>query len=130
MNPDFQPDIDDVLQEEEQAAPLTPIPVVVQGQVRVQDPPAVSLQVGQWALDASVGAQRVLGDDPMRSRVQLTAVGGVVRIGVSQKQVAYSSTCMLLPAGVLLELRARSEIWAAADSGTVTLSGAMEKWTD
>lgn len=129
----MQPSTDDVLQVEAPAMPLTPIPVVVEGPVRTQDPPDMSLQVGQFFLDSTAGfiqPQRVLGDDPFRARARIVAKDQAIRVGTSQKQVMNPTTCAIWPVGVALEVRARSELWLAADTATTVVSIITEKWQD
>lgn len=132
-NDQMQPDTDDVLQVEPKAAPLVPIPVTVEGPVRTQDPPDMALQVSQAFLDSTGGfiqPQRILGDDPFRARARIVSKDQAIRVGTSQKQVMNPTTCAIWPANTPLEIRARSELWLAADVNTTVVSVITEKWQD
>lgn len=133
MTDQLQPTTDELLQVEAPAAPLVAIPVTVEGPVRVQSPPAVSLQVSQQFLDSTGGfiqPVRLLGDDPRRKRAQIVAKDQAMRVGTSQKQVMNPTTCAVWPAGVMLEVCSRTELWVAADTATTIVSVITEQWAD
>lgn len=128
---DLIPDTDDVLQDEPQAAPLTPIPVHVEGTVRVQELPSPLVVVVQVFADSTAGfiqPQRILGEDPRRKRATLVATDQNLRIGTSQKQVMSADTCALWPKNVPLEIQGKSEIWVASDTDTTRISAVVEQW--
>lgn len=131
MNPDLEPDNDDLFQAEPEALPLTPIPVHVQGPVRVQDPPATQLVVTQVFVDSTGGfiqPQRVLGEDPRRKIARIVSGDQKLRVGTSQKQVMSPDMCAVWPVNVPLEITARSEVWVAADTLTTRVSVVSELW--
>jgi len=126
---ELQPDTDELLQEEEQAAPLTPIPVVVQGPTRVVELPGVNLVLNQIDVD-NVTAQRLFGEDPRRKRLRLVSSGGAIRVATSQKQCVPGSG-YISPTGVPLDITARNEVWVMASSGAATtVSYAAEQWAN
>lgn len=128
---DLIPDTDDVFQDEPAPVELTPIPVVVQGAVRVQELPSPVVVVVQVFCDSTGGnivPQRVLGEDPRRKQATLVATDQNVRIGTSQKQVMSADTCAIWPKNVPIEITGKSEIWVAADTATTRVSVIAEQW--
>lgn len=128
---DLIPDNDDVLQDEPQQMPMTPIPVVVEGTVRMQELPSPVVVVAQVFCDSSGGtiaAQRVLGEDPRRKKATIVATDQSVRIGTSQKQTQSPDTCAIWPKNVPVEISGKTEIWVAADTATTRVSVIAEQW--
>lgn len=123
--------MDVVLQEE--APPLTAIPVVVKGPTRIVPLPAEGLVIGQVTVDSTAGfiqPNRLMGEDPRRSRLTLIAKDNPMRIGTSQKQVMNSTTCALWPVGVPWVVTATPEVWVASDTAVATVSYVAELWTE
>ncbi|MFE4960416.1 hypothetical protein ACFRCW_42380 [Streptomyces sp. NPDC056653] len=129
--PELETPMDDVLQEE--APPLTAIPVVIEGPTRTVSLPAKQWMAGQVTVDSTGGfiqPNRVLGEDPRRARVQLIAKDHAMRVGTSQKQVMSPFTCAVWPIGVPLTIAATSEVWVASDQDLATVSYVAELWAD
>lgn len=126
---DLQPDTDDLLQEEQHAAPLTPIPVVVEGPARTVELPVERMVADQVDVD-TITPIRILGRDPRRKRCVLMPSGGAVRLAASKKQCIPGSGA-IVPTGAMLVLSAYGEIWVMASSGSATtVSYVAEYWAD
>lgn len=119
------PDMDDLLQEEEQAAAMTPIPVVAEGPVRTQALPARSAGMRTYDLTRAA-AVRVLDADPRRRRAVLQATGGSYRLGGSQAAAQHGGAT--ITDGVMLTLTTCEEVWATAAWDDTALSVINEQW--
>lgn len=126
---DLSPDTDELLQEEHTPAPLTPIPVVIEGPARVVELPSVGLVLDQIDVDNTT-AQKVWGKDPRRKRLTLIASGGAIRLAASQAACKPGSGA-ILPTGVPLTISAANEVWVMASTGAATtVSYIIEQWAD
>jgi len=129
MSDDLTPDTDAVYQEEAAPARMTPIPVVTEGPVRVQQLPTRSAGMRTYDLTPTV-PQRILDADPRRRRALLQVQGDDVMLGSSQASAAAGA---LFADGTLLELTTCDEVWArsaTAPAVTCTLGVLNEQWAD
>jgi hypothetical protein len=120
---DLTPPTDDVLQEEEKAAPITAIPVTVEGPARVQQLPTRS--AGMRTFDLTLTAVKILEQDPRRRRAVLQAVGDSIMIGPTQAAASAGAT---FTDGVVIELTTCDDVWARATSTTAKLGVINEQW--
>lgn len=128
MSADLTPDTEDVLQEEAHPAPMTPIPVVVEGPTRVVELPTPDLVADQVDLD-NVTPVRLFGRDPRRKRLTLIASGGALRLATNSQQ-CQPGRGAIIPTGVPVTLTAYCEVWVMASSGSgCTVSYLSEQWT-
>jgi hypothetical protein len=126
---DLIPDTDDVLQEEAAPVPMTPIPVVAEGPVRVQELPARSAGWRTYDL-LPTEAVKVLEADPRRRRAVIQATGDAIMLGGSQ---AGATAGARFGAGVLLEITTCDEVWARSVTtppAACTLGVMNEQWAD
>lgn len=133
MSDNLMPDTDELLQVEEPSVPITPIPVVVEGQVRMQELPSPQVVVVQVFCDSTGGfiqPQRLLGEDPRRRMARIVGDSQKIRVGTSQKQVMSPDTCLLWPSGLPLPITGKTEIWVAADTATTRVSAICEQWAN
>jgi hypothetical protein len=129
--PDTQPDPDEVLQHEvETAQRIAPVPVVVEGPIRAQLPPATS-----WAA-FSIGLTNaepilVLSRNPMRKRAVFISNGGATWLGGQASRVRDDGFRLPDSAdGFSLEITHSGEVWAESDGASSILRVSDEYWTD
>lgn len=118
---------EEVLQEEE--TPIrtgAPVPVVVEGPVRVQTLPSPV-----WAMlsYAGVGTTpiQVLAGEPRRRKATIVP-SAAARFGASGAQADAQSAAW--PASLPLEMTHDGEVWARADTGTANIFVLVEYWTE
>lgn len=114
---------------------IPPLPVKVDGPVRVVSPPTRSAGWRSYDLSTTV-AVKILGRDPRRRRAVIIAhnsVTGTAKLGETAAQ-ALSDQAFILPVGLgsltdycTIEYTSTDEVWA---SGSVDLSVLNEQWSD
>lgn len=125
------PTVDEVQQDEAPALPLVPVPVRVDGVVRVQPMPAQGGSAKSVVLAADAASIKIAKPDPRRASIRLVAVDQKVYFGYSQAE-ADSSTAALLPTGLVVAITNRdAEVWVrsgvAAQAATLTVIN--DQWT-
>lgn len=125
----MEPENDDLYQDEPTSMPMTPIPIVAEGPVRVQLLPARSAGMRTWDLVDGV-AVRILDADPRRRRAILQAVGASYRLGSTQATAGITGAGAQFTDGVVLELTTADEVWAAGAGGATVLSVLNEQWAE
>lgn len=132
-DPDLQPDVADVLQEE--GVPLQSVPVCVtdvKAPVRVQQLPRKG--GATFTKTLTTDPLRVLTADHRRARAQVisTAAANVFLVAFTQTAAQDESTMTLWMGGVPFETTATTEVWlrlpASAESFTVGVS--TELWAE
>lgn len=126
--PELQPDVSEVLQEEPQY--LTAVPVCVDDvktPVRVQQLPRKGAATLTKTLSTTV--QRVLTANHYRGRTLLVC-GSAFLVCFSQTAAQADSSMATWPANVPLELTATAEVWAKVAASTAVLSVITEQWAD
>lgn len=129
---DLQPDLDEVLQAEEEGVnEESPVSVAVCGVVRTQLlPEKASATKTVSLLAAGVGVQpvRILQSDHRRARVTLLALGGSMRFGFNSGSKENPDRMALWPAGVPYVHLGDDEVWVAADTTAITVSVVNGRW--
>jgi hypothetical protein len=128
--PDTEPTPDEVLQHEPATAQkIAPVPVVVEGPIRAQLPPAAS-----WAA-FSVGLNNaaptlILSQNPKRKRAVFISNGGASWLGQSASRVKPDGFRLPDSAdGFSLEITHGDDVWAMSDGATSDLRVSDEYWT-
>jgi hypothetical protein len=120
------PEPDEVLQEEPTTRNIPPVPVAVDGPVRVQ-----ALPSPVWAMVSYAGvttsAIQIIGGEPRRRKALLLA-SAAIRLGPSGAQA--DAQAAPWPANTPLEMTHDGEVWARADTGTVNIFVLVEYWTE
>lgn len=121
--PDFEPDIDEVLQREDDDITEPTVKVSVEGPVRTQALPRKSNGIRGISLSAT-SATRLLTADPSRASATLTTMADGVWLAGS-KQEAEGGRPAPVPPNQVLVLDATDEVWAMAQ-GTETVVGLIQ----
>ncbi len=110
----------------EPALPLV-VPVDVQGPVRVQQLPSRSFAVKEMALANGAPAQRFLGADLLRSRVQVSWTGGDLVIAPSFEEADANKGRLVVGLSGRPFLHTE-EIWVKAPAADVMVTAHIEGW--
>jgi hypothetical protein len=117
---------DEVLQEEPSARTIPPVPVVVEGPIRVQQLPSPV-----WAMISYAGvttsAIQIIGGELRRRKATILG-SAAIRVGQSSAQA--DAQAAPWPANIPLEMTHDGEVWARADTGTVNIMVLVEYWTE
>lgn len=132
----LEPDTDEILQVEEEPAPMVPIPVVVTGPTRVQELPRKSWR-GRTIIALGTTPKRILAADPHRALVELYAWTDAILIAPTQFSFGddtYTTqedgSAVKWPQAVVRAIHATGEVWARAATTTTDLSVYVENWAD
>lgn len=122
------PEAEDVFQEDvDPASPVAgPIPVVVEGIVRTEEPGSRTTGFRKFNL-STTDAQRILDDDPRRKCATIIPIDTDIRLGYSQSD-AVGSGGTRLPMAVPLLLTTSDEVWACAVNVACEVSVFFELW--
>jgi hypothetical protein len=123
-----QPDVQlgDLVGEEPYFAPVTPIPVVIQGTVMTEERASTFAGMStSSAVDAITGA-RILTADPRRRYATILALTQNIRIGRNQSQALNAGA--VWPANVPLVINSRDELWVSSVTSTTDVSIIVERW--
>lgn len=125
---DETPDVED-MQGRESAVPPVPlvVPVDVVGPVRVQQLPARSFAVRDMALVNAADPQRLVGEDLLRSRVQVTWAGGDLVIAPTMAEAASNKGRVPVGNSPMVFLHTE-EMWVRAPAADVTVTVHIEQW--
>jgi hypothetical protein len=120
----------DEIQQAETGFPDKPIPVEIEGAVRVEQLPTRIGSTRNWGLSsvAFPSGVKILNEDPRRARLVLLCAGGNVSIARSQSEVLDSGTRFLLGIGQSLEAFFVDELWAVGADAAARLSVLVEQW--
>lgn len=123
---DLQPDLDDVLQAE---APLGCMPVRIEGPVRTQALPPKGAGGKTWP---AVGTKpiQILTPDPYRSSATLMSFDQTMIIAFRRADSTDDVMVTYWPKLVPFTMRARTDVWVAAATGTTMLSLYQERWAE
>lgn len=116
-----EPSNADVLQFEQPE--LVTVPVDVQGPVRVQDVPSVTLGIGTDTLDTT--GKQLLAPDPRRRCATIYAFDQNIVISHSQAGLVSGATW---PKNVALVLTTQESVWAKSATSTTEVSLIIEGW--
>lgn len=124
------PDTDDVLGEEPEAFDIRPVPVEVQGAVRVEQPGprAGGIYTVQVPLSTSGTPVKLLNDDPRRETATIVALDSDIYIGLERGDVIGSPGAGRWPAAVPMVYRLTDELWATAVTVATTVTVVVEQW--
>lgn len=109
-----------------QGSAMRTLPVAVNGPVQTQAMPSQGGTTIQRKI--TTVADRILNEDPRRSRVIILAHDDDVLIGFDQASVS-AGTAALWPKLVPLTITCTSQVWVAAASTTTVVSAIPEQWT-
>ncbi|WP_371591261.1 hypothetical protein [Streptomyces sp. NBC_00470] len=128
---DLQPDVSDILQEEESAPSAVPMCIVDQkAPLRTQALP----RKGGATRTLTVGTTpvRVATADHRRARLQLitAAAANAYRVAFTETGAQDPTTMTVWPGAVPFESTATTEVWACAVTGTVDLGITAEQWAE
>lgn len=124
--PQLEPDMDEVLQEEHDYAPPS-VAVDVCGPVRIQALPRKGGATRTVQLDA-VTARQVLTADPRRGRALLVSFDEDFLVAYSATAATAPATMARWPKRVPLEVAATVEVYVMAQANTTSLSVLQEAW--
>lgn len=120
-------DMADVRQDEDPGGPT--VPVCVKETVRVQQLPSLPFGSRAYPLTATE-AVRVLTADPRRRRAVFHATGDDNTVLAASQKEAMGPYAGTLQSFAVLELTTCGEVWARAETTTVTLSVWDEPWAE
>lgn len=124
-----EPTPDEVVQSEYADLPRT-VPVKVETPVRVQEPPAAIGQHFAVTFPDTTTAQRVVGADPKRKRLVLTAFSSAVWVATNQ-QAAAGKLCFPIAVGAVIVITHKEAIYALPDTAATAILGVIqEQWTN
>lgn len=135
----LEPDNAELQQVEAPALPLGPIPVKVEGPVRVQTMPAKGegayriVQVAGLVTSGASGsgAVRVLTADPRRQSAYVLAIDNDLYIGSEMGQANNAQVAMPWPAGTPMPVGHAGEVWASSQSSSGSVVAIIaEQWAD
>lgn len=117
------------MQGREAMTPALPVvvPVEVVGPVRTQQLPARSFAVREMALANNADPQRLLGQDLLRSRVQVSWSGGDLVIAPTFEE-AQANKGRVAVANSPMPFLHTEEIWIKAPAADVTVTVHIEQW--
>lgn len=127
-----QPTTDDLLQEEEEPAPMTPIPVVVEGPVRTQNPAARTANAFHIDLPNGGDAEIIIGEDMRRAAMRFYSTSGTAAFFIStDRRRVQDGSAARFNSGVLVPFHTTSPVYAkSASAADCELSVLVESWTD
>lgn len=121
------PDTDDVLDVDPDPFDVRPIPVTVEGEVRVANPGSRTGAV--YTVVCPPGrASKLLADDPRRETATIVSADDDVLIGVEPGDVVGNPGAGVWPVQVPLTWRLSTELWAAGSTATATVTVIVEQW--
>lgn len=123
---DINPDKDDVLQVEDPDPQAVEVRIV--GPAKVQQLP----HKGGSTRTRTIGTTpvRMLSADHRRARAVLMSVGANALFALGKEQAADPSTMALWPQNVSFVVTTDTEVWAAAATGTTSMSVMTELWAE
>jgi hypothetical protein len=127
MTVDLQPDELEALQAEPASEPPVRVEVSkIEGPVRTQDLPRKS----GATRTRTVGTTpiKLLSGDHRRAVARLVSIGQPMLLAFNMASAADPSTMALWPANLQFTLTADTELWAAAQSATTSISIVTEYW--
>jgi hypothetical protein len=128
MEPDFQPDVNEVLQDESYST-LTTVPVCVEEiktPVRTQSLPRIGPPT--TATKTITTATRVLTSNPRRGSATIIAIDNDILVAFNSASKEDPSTMAHWPKGVPLILNHTSEVWIASASTSSIVGIVTERW--
>jgi len=126
---ELRPEPEEVLQHEEDS-PLVPVPVVVEGIVRVQRTPNKTGYIRGINLTQNAPPELVVAADPRRARVQIVARGGVVRLASRVVDFEHGNYFELTNGAISVTIEHTDEIYAATIAASTSVHLIVEYWTD
>lgn len=123
--PDFQPDVDEVLQIEPTTEPA--VKVKVSGPVRTQELPRKAGATFTRGVTTAIPDAPLLRADHWRAKATVIASAAIL-IAFSEAACQDPSRMLAWPANVPFYTAAVTEIWAYAPTGTANVSVATEMW--
>lgn len=132
MSPDLQPDVDEVLQTEQDDTPRDgkpepPVDVRVNGSVRTQELPHKAGATRTRPV-VSTTPIRLLAADHRRARASVMSIGQNMYVAFNSASASDVSTMMLWPANVPFIVLTATEVWVASATATTSVSFATELW--
>jgi len=122
--------MDDIEQGDPDAIPVKPVPVTVDGPVRVQSIPSRSWSSRNRAVPLADGPVRIAPADARRATLSITPTEAAIYIGVDQAACA-AGVAAICPANVAAPaLTHRDEVWVAAIAVDAVVSVIEELWAD
>lgn len=124
-----EPTPDEVVQSEISDLPRT-VPVTVETPVRVQEPPAAIGSHFAVPFADTTTVVPVVGADPKRKRLVLTAFTSAVWVATNQ-QAAAGKRCFPIAVGAIIVITHKEAIFALPDSSATAVLGVIqEQWTN
>lgn len=120
------PAVGDVLQYET-GMPDRPIPVEIQGSVRVDELP--SRTGGIFSRTITTTTPYRLNENPRRKAVTIIAATADIRIGRTQADALNDGAGVQWPAAVPLVLQSADELWILAVGGSTAVGFIVEDWS-
>jgi hypothetical protein len=119
------------LNQSESPSPLVvnPVPVDVQGPVKVQQMPAQTGSTRNYSV-VDTDATKITKNDPRRSRLRIWTQTQPVYVGYTQAE-ALGTQAAILPTGLILEIGNLNEVWvrSATAGQTAVVSALNDQWT-
>jgi hypothetical protein len=127
---ELSPDASEVLQHEIVASRMAPVPVVVEGPVRVQRAPNKNGYIRSIGLVQNGAPQLILPADSRRARAQIVARGGVVRLASSVVDFEHTQYFELTNGAISVTLEHTGEVYAATIAADTSVHMIVEHWAD
>jgi len=124
------PATEDVLGAEEEPYTIRPVPVCVEGTVRVEQPGgrAGGIYTVQVPLESGGVPVKLLNADPRREAATIVPLDSDIFIGLERGDVIDSPGAGRWPAAVPLVYRLTDELWATAVTAATTTTIVVEQW--
>lgn len=125
------PETEDVLAEEEpEPIAIRPVPVSVEGSVRVEQPSDRSggIYTVQVPLESGGVPVKLLNADPRREAATIVPLDADIYLGLERGDVIDSPGAGRWPAAVPLVYRLSDELWATAVTAATTVTVIVEQW--
>lgn len=124
------PDTENVLDAEEEPYTIRPVPVYVEGSVRIDQPGNRDggLFTVQVPLVSNGRAVKLLNGDARRETATIVALDSDLYLGREPGDVINTPGACRWPVGVPLVYRLSDELWASAVTGATVVSVIVEQW--
>lgn len=127
MSANRQPDISEVLEDEEPEGSEPSVLIRSETPFRTQELPHKAGATFTKPV-TSTAAVRLLAADHHRARVNLFAIGGNMLLAFSNASSQDPSRMALIPANTSVVITAVTEVWVQAATGSITVSVLTELW--
>lgn len=123
-----EPKYDEPIEDVQEEPIVAPVRVEVVNQVVTKSAPSIDGDFYSITLPAEGDVDQLAGGDPRRQRAVI--ISSVEFYVATSRDQVRNSNAGLWPAGVVLDVRHRAEIWVRATATDQVITASVERWAD